>query len=55
VSCAVALAVLDTIEKDKLRENAISVGAYLIDRLAKLQQKHHLIGDIRSLIALFRD
>lgn len=47
MSCAVALAVLDAIEKDQLRENAISVGAYLIERLTQLQQKHRLIGDIR--------
>lgn len=48
VSCAVALAVLDAIEKDQLRENSISVGAHLIDRLTQLQQKHRLIGDIRG-------
>jgi 4-aminobutyrate aminotransferase-like enzyme len=48
VSCAIALAVLDVIESDKLRENAIEVGAYLVDKLRQLQESHRLIGDIRG-------
>jgi ethanolamine-phosphate phospho-lyase len=48
VSCAIALAVLDVIEEDKLRENSVAVGKYLVDRLTDLQRKHHLIGDIRG-------
>ena len=47
MSCAVALAVLDVIEKDKLRENAITVGNYLVEKLKLIQMKHALIGDIR--------
>jgi len=47
VSCAVALAVLEVIEKDKLRENAISVGGYLVEKLSALKPSHPLIGDIR--------
>jgi 4-aminobutyrate aminotransferase-like enzyme len=30
VSCAIGNAVLDVIEKEKLKENAIEVGAYLL-------------------------
>jgi ethanolamine-phosphate phospho-lyase len=48
VSCAVALAVMDVIEEDKLRENSMTVGKYLVDRLTDLQHKHRLIGDIRG-------
>jgi len=47
VSCAVAVAVLDAIEKDKLRENAVTVGNYLVEQLRQIQTKHKLIGDIR--------
>jgi len=47
VSCGVALAVLNVIEKDKLRENADTVGNYLVESLTQLQTKHRLIGDIR--------
>jgi ethanolamine-phosphate phospho-lyase len=48
VSCGIALAVLDVIEKDKLLENAQTVGSYLVDRMKQLQLKHKLIGDIRG-------
>jgi len=47
VSCAVALAVLDAIEKNKLRENAVTVGNYLMEKLRQIQMKHELIGDVR--------
>ncbi|MCK5610207.1 aminotransferase class III-fold pyridoxal phosphate-dependent enzyme [Candidatus Pacearchaeota archaeon] len=49
VSCAVGLAVLDVIENEKLQENAYTVGNYLKDRLKKLMEKHHIIGDVRGL------
>lgn len=48
VSCAVVLAVLDAIEKDKLRENAVTVGNHLTEKLRQLQTKHKLIGNIRG-------
>lgn len=47
VSCAVALAVLDVIETEKLRENAVRVGEYCMQRLGALKEKHPLIGDFR--------
>lgn len=49
VSCAVGLAVLDVIEKEKLQENALIVGNYLKDRIKKLKDKHPIIGDVRGL------
>lgn len=48
VSCAVGLAVLETIEQDTLMENAQDVGGYLLTGLARLQAKHDLIGDVRG-------
>ncbi|XP_018319278.1 5-phosphohydroxy-L-lysine phospho-lyase [Agrilus planipennis] len=48
VSCAIANAVFDVIEKQKLRENAIIVGDYLLDSCERLMRKHHVIGDVRG-------
>lgn len=48
VSCAVGMAVLDVLEDEKLQENALKVGNYLMKRLQHLQKKHPLIGDIRG-------
>jgi len=47
VSCAAALAVLDAIEKDRLRQNAVTVGNYLVEQLTQMQTRHELIGDVR--------
>jgi 4-aminobutyrate aminotransferase-like enzyme len=49
VSCAVGLAVLDVIRDEKLQENALNVGSYLLEGLRNLQNKHALIGDARGL------
>ncbi|MCH8041855.1 MAG: aminotransferase class III-fold pyridoxal phosphate-dependent enzyme [Nitrospinae bacterium] len=48
VSCAVGLAVLEVIEKEKLQENALLVGRYLQDTLSGLMTKHSVIGDVRG-------
>lgn len=47
MSCAVALAVLDVIEDEGLRENAKVVGGHLLRELRLLADKHDLIGDVR--------
>lgn len=47
VSCAIGLAVLDIIEKEDLRGNAMRVGAHLKDLFSKLQTRHQVIGDVR--------
>ena len=49
VSCAIGLAVLDVIEEERLQENALQVGRYLMNRLRVLMEKHALIGDVRGL------
>ncbi|KQZ53972.1 aminotransferase class III-fold pyridoxal phosphate-dependent enzyme [Ensifer sp. Root558] len=48
VSCAAAMAVLDVIESEKLIENAAAVGAYAKAGLARLADKHDVIGDVRG-------
>lgn len=49
VSCAIGLAVLDVIEAEDLRGNAIRVGTHLKDLLKNLQPKHEIIGDVRGV------
>lgn len=49
VSCAVGLAVLDAIERDDLRGNALTVGNYLLDGFRKMQDRFDIIGDVRGL------
>jgi 4-aminobutyrate aminotransferase-like enzyme len=48
VSAAVGTAVLDVIEDERLLENAVTVGAYTLAKLAALAQRHMLIGDVRG-------
>uniref|UniRef100_A0A3Q3JP17 5-phosphohydroxy-L-lysine phospho-lyase n=1 Tax=Monopterus albus TaxID=43700 RepID=A0A3Q3JP17_MONAL len=49
VSCAIGLAVLDVIEMEDLRGNAMRVGAHLKDLLTKLQTRHQIIGNVRGV------
>eukprot|EP01127_Copromyxa_protea_P020364 TRINITY_DN6817_c0_g1_i1.p1 TRINITY_DN6817_c0_g1~~TRINITY_DN6817_c0_g1_i1.p1 ORF type:complete len:858 (-),score=159.10 TRINITY_DN6817_c0_g1_i1:17-2356(-) len=49
VSCAVGLAVLDVMEKEKLQENSKTVGAYLRQKLEELKEKYECIGDVRGM------
>lgn len=48
VSCAIANAVLDVIEEERLMERANRVGNHLISRCQQLKHKHSLIGDVRG-------
>ncbi|XP_030642299.1 5-phosphohydroxy-L-lysine phospho-lyase [Chanos chanos] len=49
VSCAIGLAVLDVIEREDLRGNALRVGGHLKELLKQLQAKHTIIGDVRGV------
>ena len=48
VATAAGKAVLEVIEREKLQENALRLGGYLLAGLEKLKQKHALIGDVRG-------
>lgn len=48
VACAAAVATIETIEKEKLIENAEKVGGILKQKIAELQKKHSVIGDVRG-------
>ncbi|MGC0053973.1 aminotransferase class III-fold pyridoxal phosphate-dependent enzyme [Brucella pituitosa] len=48
VSCAAGLAVLNVIERDGLRKNALDVGNYLIAGFREMQTRFDIIGDVRG-------
>ncbi len=49
LACAVAIAVIDTIEKDGLLERAANVGLYFQDQLRALAARHEAIVDVRGI------
>src|SRR5262249_4690560 len=48
VTCVAALATIQVIEEEKLRDNAESAGLYFRGKLDELQQKYPIIGDVRG-------
>jgi 4-aminobutyrate aminotransferase-like enzyme len=48
VSCAAGMAVMDVIEDEQLMRNAEITGAYVLDGLRSLSDRHELIGDVRG-------
>lgn len=53
VACAIADAVYDTIQNEKLQENALVVGQYLTEQLNTLIPKYEWVGDVRG-VGLFQ-
>ncbi|MEM2018485.1 MAG: aspartate aminotransferase family protein [Zestosphaera sp.] len=49
VSCAVALKVIEIIQRDKLVERAERLGQIMKKRLEEMHEKYELIGDVRGL------
>jgi acetylornithine/N-succinyldiaminopimelate aminotransferase len=49
LSCAAALAVLETIEKEKIIENAFLSGSQLIRKLSELGRQYEVVRDVRGL------
>jgi 4-aminobutyrate aminotransferase len=49
VSCAAALATLDVIERERLVENAATMGQRLLTGLQKTAAEHTAVGDVRGL------
>lgn len=48
LSCVSALATIEVIQKEKLIENSIKMGNYIMKLLHEMQEKYPLIGDIRG-------
>jgi 4-aminobutyrate aminotransferase-like enzyme len=48
VSCAVGLAVLEVVHKERLQQHALRVGQRLLEGLRELQQRYALIADVRG-------
>ncbi|CAK9795281.1 Alanine--glyoxylate aminotransferase 2-like [Anthophora quadrimaculata] len=60
VSCAIANAVMEVLERENLQENALKVGKHLMTELRKLAKRRKIIGDVRGVglfagIELVRD
>ncbi|PBC33093.1 Alanine--glyoxylate aminotransferase 2 [Apis cerana cerana] len=60
VSCAIANAVMEVIERENLQEHALKVGNHLMIELRKLAKRRKIIGDVRGVglfagIELVRD
>ena len=49
LACAVAVAVIDTIEQEGLLNHVTEVGTYFHDRLNELAEKHPAIVDVRGM------
>ncbi|MGH7997781.1 MAG: aspartate aminotransferase family protein, partial [Opitutaceae bacterium] len=48
VACAIGRAVLETIDRERLQENARKVGGRIRTGLERLKAKHAVIGDVRG-------
>ena len=49
LACAVALAVLDTIERDHLMDHVTATGTYFREQLDQLAKRHSAITEVRGL------
>ncbi|MDH7485339.1 MAG: aspartate aminotransferase family protein [Anaerolineae bacterium] len=49
VSCAAALATIEVMEEETVRQNAQVVGDYLREKLEELKEKYPLVGDVRGM------
>ncbi|HEX2852070.1 MAG TPA: aminotransferase class III-fold pyridoxal phosphate-dependent enzyme [Opitutaceae bacterium] len=49
ICCAIGRAVLEVIDREKLQENSLKIGAHLKAGFEQLAKKHSLIGEVRGL------
>ena len=49
VSCAIASAVLDVLEDERLMEHATDLGRYICSGFEDLSKRHEIIGDVRGV------
>jgi 4-aminobutyrate aminotransferase len=48
ISCAASMATIEVINEEKLLENALKQGEYIMKRFREFSEKHEIIGDIRG-------
>ncbi len=48
LACAAGLATLEVTEEKKLLDNVNQVSSFMIKRLKKLKEDHHIVGDVRG-------
>ncbi len=48
LSCVAANAVIDVIREERLLENAVRQGAYIMKRLEELKEQSEIVGDVRG-------
>jgi 4-aminobutyrate aminotransferase len=48
LSCAAALAVLDIMEEERLPENALKIGSYMLERFKEFEKKYEILGEARG-------
>ena len=48
VSCAIGKAVLEVLEREKLQQNCLYVGGYMLDGFKGLMEKYDIVGDVRG-------
>jgi 4-aminobutyrate aminotransferase len=48
ISCAAAIATINTIKKQNLLANATELGEYILKRLNEMKEKMEIIGDVRG-------
>lgn len=48
MSCAIANAVMQVIDEEKLQENCLNVGKYLLDNSKELKFEYDIVGDVRG-------
>ena len=48
MASAASHAVLDVMEKEQLADNALKVGAYMMDRFGEMQKRYPKLGDVRG-------
>jgi 4-aminobutyrate aminotransferase/(S)-3-amino-2-methylpropionate transaminase len=52
LSCVAALQVIDMMKEKALPERGAEIGAVLQEKLKEMQEKYHVIGDVRGLGAM---
>jgi len=49
VACAAAIATIECLEEENLLANAEKMGAYALNRMQEMMQRHKIVGAVRGL------